>query len=248
MSTRAFLVLALSSGPLAAETVVPQAKIDLFPDAEFRNFTGNLNASESLSIQPRDAWRLVDKRLLQITGKGWGSLRTEASYTSFHLVLEYKWGEHTWDKRSDATRKSGVLIGGSLEVVLQEGVTGAIVAGTGDLSQIRKRLPRTDALWEWSDRKGFRGENDLENPVGEWNRLEVVAGAKELLVHLNGKKVNKHAGKAAGKFALRSEGAELFVRRIELWPLGTVQGRLEAAPAFHRHRLLRDRPLAPATA
>ncbi len=220
MSTRAFLVLALSSGPLAAEPVVPQAKIDLFPDAEFRNFTGNLNASESLSIQPRDVWRLADKRLLQITGKGWGSLRTEATYASFHLVLEYKWGEQTWGKRSDAARKSGVLIGDSLEVVLQEGATGAVVAGTGDLPQKRKRLPRTDAHWEWVDRKGFRGEKDLENPVGEWNRLEVVVGAKELLVHLNGKKVNKRAGKVAGKFALRSEGAELFVRRIELWPLG----------------------------
>lgn len=220
MSNRAFLVLALSAVPLAAETVVPQEKIDLFPDAEFRKFAGNLDASESLSTQPADVWRLANERLLQITGRGWGSLRTEATYASFHLVLEYKWGEQTWGKRSDAARKSGVLIGEALEVVLQEGATGAIVAETGDSPEIRKRLPRTDAPREWTDRKGFRGENDLENPAGEWNRLEVVAGEKELLAHLNGKKVNQHAGKVAGKLALRSEGAELFVRRLELWPLG----------------------------
>ena len=42
----------------------------------------------------------------------------------------------------------------------------------------------------WSDTKGFRGELDVENPPGNWNRLEVIAEGDKLVYFLNGEKVN----------------------------------------------------------
>lgn len=74
---------------------------------------------------------------------------------------------------------------------------------------------------EWEDVKGFRGANDVENPVGEWNRVECIARGEEILIYLNNKLVN-HAVKAQptkGRIQIQSEGAELFVRRVELTPL-----------------------------
>jgi hypothetical protein len=74
---------------------------------------------------------------------------------------------------------------------------------------------------KWEDRKGFRGEMDVERPVGEWNRLECVCAGDTIRVILNGKVVNAgtRARPAKGKILLQSEGAEVFFRRIDLKPL-----------------------------
>lgn len=75
---------------------------------------------------------------------------------------------------------------------------------------------------DWADKKGFRGRDDVEKPVGEWNRLEVIAKGDTLQYFLNGKLVNEGfaAKPSSGKVLLQTEGAEMFVRRYELLPLG----------------------------
>ena len=75
---------------------------------------------------------------------------------------------------------------------------------------------------DWADKKDFRGRDDVEKPVGEWNRLEVIAKGDTLQYFLNGVLVNEgfEAKPSEGKVLLQTEGAEMFVRRFELWPLG----------------------------
>ena len=66
-----------------------------------------------------------------------------------------------------------------------------------------------------------RGKDDLENPTGEWNRVECLCDGDRLKVRVNGVTVNKAYGvsPAAGKILLQTEGFELFVRKFELHPL-----------------------------
>lgn len=73
----------------------------------------------------------------------------------------------------------------------------------------------------WKDEKGYRGKNDIENPVGEWNRLECIARGKELFIYLNGTLVNyaMHSKPDEGRIQIQSEGAEIFYRRVDLTPL-----------------------------
>ncbi|MEJ5367228.1 MAG: DUF1080 domain-containing protein [Bryobacteraceae bacterium] len=74
---------------------------------------------------------------------------------------------------------------------------------------------------QWQDRLGFRGAADVEKPVGEWNRSEVIARGGELWFYLNGRLVN-HAFDSShrqGKIQIQSEGAEILVRKVELHPL-----------------------------
>ena len=75
---------------------------------------------------------------------------------------------------------------------------------------------------EWVDRRGFRGKEDAENALGEWNRLEVIAQGDTLHYYLNGGLVNEafDCKPSEGRILLQSEGAEMFVRRYELYPLG----------------------------
>ncbi|MBV9125065.1 MAG: DUF1080 domain-containing protein [Planctomycetes bacterium] len=70
----------------------------------------------------------------------------------------------------------------------------------------------------WKDVKGFRGQEDAEVPVGEWNRLECICDGPQITILLNGKTVNAgtQCSLTRGKIMIESEGAEIFLRRIEL--------------------------------
>jgi dienelactone hydrolase/pimeloyl-ACP methyl ester carboxylesterase len=66
-----------------------------------------------------------------------------------------------------------------------------------------------------------RGKNDVESPLGEWTRVEVVAEGKRLQVFVNGKQVNEayDVSPAAGKILLQTEGFEILFRKFEIHPL-----------------------------
>lgn len=73
----------------------------------------------------------------------------------------------------------------------------------------------------WKDVLGFRGKNDIEKPVGEWNTLECIAVDGQISIFLNGTLVNRatHVKPKKGLIQIQSEGAEIFFRRVELTPM-----------------------------
>ena len=74
---------------------------------------------------------------------------------------------------------------------------------------------------EWKDVKGFRGKRDVEKKVGKWNRYECIAEGDRMTVRLNGVVVNEghNVKPCKGRIQIQSEGAELFVRRVDIIPL-----------------------------
>lgn len=73
----------------------------------------------------------------------------------------------------------------------------------------------------WQDVKNFNGKSDLENPIGEWNRLECVVFEGEIYTLVNGILAN-HATNlkpCSGRIQIQSEGAEVFFRKIDLIPI-----------------------------
>jgi acetyl esterase/lipase len=77
---------------------------------------------------------------------------------------------------------------------------------------------------KWKDVKGFRGEKDVDHPVGQWNRMEVICDGASYQILLNGVLVNegRNATPASGFIGVQNEWAECFIRKLELWPLGAV--------------------------
>ena len=73
----------------------------------------------------------------------------------------------------------------------------------------------------WKDVLGFRGKQDVEKPVGEWNRAEITCNGGNVHYLLNGKVVMEATDGTynAGTILFQSEGAEIFFRKIELHPL-----------------------------
>lgn len=74
---------------------------------------------------------------------------------------------------------------------------------------------------QWEDILGFRGKNDIEKPVGEWNTLECVVKNNEISIYLNGILVNKATDVKPnkGRIQIQSESAEILFRRIDLIPI-----------------------------
>jgi hypothetical protein len=86
---------------------------------------------------------------------------------------------------------------------------------------------------DWADKRGFRGREDVESPSGEWNRLEVIAKGDTLQYFVNGAMVNEafDCKPSEGKILLQTEGAEMIVRRYELYPLGEFKEKWSAIQA-----------------
>jgi hypothetical protein len=74
---------------------------------------------------------------------------------------------------------------------------------------------------DWTDRLGYRGAREVEKPAGEWNTLEVIVERDRITNVLNGTVVNVGTNPTytRGKIMIQSEGAELYVRRVDLYPL-----------------------------
>jgi hypothetical protein len=73
----------------------------------------------------------------------------------------------------------------------------------------------------WKDVIDFRGSQDVEKPVGDWNKVECVVEGDEITIFLNGILVNQAANVKPnkGRIQIQSEGAEIFFRKVELRPL-----------------------------
>ena len=69
---------------------------------------------------------------------------------------------------------------------------------------------------------GYRDPvGELEKRHGEWNLLELVAQGDHVKQFDNGKLANEgsEASPSSGKILFQSEGAEVFFRKIKLYPL-----------------------------
>jgi hypothetical protein len=71
------------------------------------------------------------------------------------------------------------------------------------------------------DMLGVTRTGDLERPIGQWNRYEIVLDGGAVTVHVNGTQVNAatDAEVLSGPIGLQSEGGEIHFRTVELTPL-----------------------------
>jgi Domain of Unknown Function (DUF1080) len=90
----------------------------------------------------------------------------------------------------------------------------------------RTFAPGSRLLWSgrdpaWENVLGFRGKNDVEKGVKEWNTLVVTMKADTMAVQLNGVTVSKATGLGVtkGKLQFQSEGAEVLFKKVTLTPL-----------------------------
>lgn len=115
-----------------------------------------------------------------------------------------------------------------IEGQIIEGGTGDILVVSGayltvDGKTLGPKTARFDRPGRnpWEDVKGFRGPNEIENPTGQWNKMEIICDGDRVVMSVNGHKTIEGSNSVPqmGKILLQSEGAEIFFRRLDLHPL-----------------------------
>jgi hypothetical protein len=176
-----------------------------------------------------DVWSVRDGMIV-CKGEPLGFLMTKEKFTSYRLVVEWRWAPGTIVTK-EKTPNSGVLlrvngeprgVPRTYEAQLRSGDAGDLYGFwgmklAGDPARAKSRAG-DPAL---GDMSGVSKTGAAENPVGEWNRYEIELDGTKLEVSVNGKKVNSAtvADVLAGPIGLQSEGGEIHFRKVELTPL-----------------------------
>jgi lysophospholipase L1-like esterase len=81
----------------------------------------------------------VEDGMLHISGDGMGYVCTKSRYKNYRLVVEYRWGERTWQSRKTNAKDTGIILhctepDGSFNRTFMAGIEAQIIqGGTGDL-------------------------------------------------------------------------------------------------------------------
>jgi len=198
-------------------------------------------------VPAADVWSVRDG-VLVCKGEPLGYLYTDREYTSFTLVVEWRWAPGAAARLGRAPN-SGVLlrvngepkpkgVPRAYEAQLQAGNAGDLYGFWGmplEGDAGRRREAKGHELL--GDMVGFGKMEAAERPEGEWNTYEITLDGPTLAVVVNGKKVNEATGAHVmpGRIALQSEGGEIHFRRVELKPIGG-QGTDPAAAILAKHK------------
>ena len=177
----------------------------------------------------------LESGVLRISGQHRGYLATRESFSNYRLVGEFRWGEKTWDGRN-LPRDSGLFFHGSgpdrlfmsaFECQYKEGRTGDLcLVGKGLSAQVDGEIQKRGCVARPGKPVekpvlGSRAEDDLERPRGQWNTVEIFCRDDRIRILVNGKVAQdvRGAQPREGKIYLQSFNAELFYRRLDLYPL-----------------------------
>ena len=191
--------------------------------------------------------------VIRISGEINGSLATPESFENYHLRLEFKWGDKVYSRRNSGLLYHsfgdfGAAFGTwmpNIEFQMMHqnlGDTYLMVNTTCETEVIYVEdtgqfvyTPGADALifGEHANGRMIRKGQDNENPLGEWNTIELYTFGSTAVHVVNGTTVmvNTNTGVyengvinplVAGKVQIQSEGAELFIKSIDVKPISTL--------------------------
>ena len=167
----------------------------------------------------------VENGLLHISGKEFGYICTEKTFSDFHLAVEFKWGEKKFPPRDADTikRDNGICFyvplnekdfvwPKSIECQVQEGDTGDFWLIDSTTIVVDGKRTQPDNFTRVVKKK------DGERQNGEWNRVEVLSKNGKITYIVNGIIVNEGEDPSLkeGKIIIQSEGAEIYYRVIEI--------------------------------
>lgn len=229
---------ALSAADQSA--VTPTATIELFNGK-------NLSGWAPPVVRAGDTadpgtWTVADG-VIKCSGKPNGYIRTEGSYKSYKLTLEWRWTGPDLPPNAQGQprmRNSGVLVHASgpdnvwprsIEAQLMQTNAGDIYdignVGFAELLVVReKAVAAAGADAEavkraQGQRRVPKAGASSEMPIGEWNTYEITCSGDTMTLVVNGVQQNRATkiGATEGHIALQSEGAPIEFRNVKLTPL-----------------------------
>lgn len=186
------------------------------------------------------------EKFIRISGEINGSLATRDTFSNYHLELVFKWGDDVF-----ASRNSGLLyhsfgeFGNAIGTWMTNIECQLMHDNLGDTYLMNNTYCETSVekvndqfryapdgeIKKFSvehNGQNIRKRVDAENPLDEWNTVELYSVGRTTVHVVNGKTVmvNTNTGiiedngtikpLTSGKIQLQSEGAELFVKSVRV--------------------------------
>ncbi len=189
-----FLIPAVIAGLSAMPAVgADPAVTHLFNGKDLSNFYSFLEGSGK-NADPKGVFK-VEGGVIHVSGETYGYLATERDYENYHLTVEFKWGDKTYEPRKDKARDSGVLLHATgpdhvwprcIECQMIEGGTcDIILVGTKD-KPVKLTAPaeqRGKQFWYTAGAPTREFANQRINWWGrdpDWNDVAGYRGAKDV--------------------------------------------------------------------
>lgn len=195
------------------------------------------------------------EKLIHISGEVNGSLATTDTFSNYHLELVFKWGEQVYTQRNSGLLyhsfgEFGEALGTwmtNIECQLMHEKMGDTYLMNNTCCETKTRKQDETFIFSTEGKltqfgKDFNGPGiskatDAENPVGEWNTIELysvgrttahVVNRKTVMVNTNTGFYENGEIKAlrSGKIQLQSEGSELFVKSIRIKPIKKIPAEI----------------------
>lgn len=170
---------------------------------------------------PAGTWSVKDGVLVCV-GQPIGYLRTEKTYESFELEVEWR-----FDPEKGAGNSGVLLRVQPPDEVWPKSIEAQLHSGNaGDIWNIGE-FPMAADPSRTEGRRTRKEHASSEKPLGEWNRYRIVMNGGELKLFVNDvlQNVASRCEAVPGWIGLQSEGAHIEFRKVELRPI------LAATPA-----------------
>lgn len=197
------------------------------------------------------------EKLIRITGEINGALATRESFENYHLRLVFKWGDIVYSRRNSGLLYHsfgdfGVALGTwmpniELQLLHQNLGDTYLMANTcSETAAVRNEeknqffyTPGAEliAFGEHANGRSIKKYPDNENPLGEWNTVDLYCFGRTAVHVVNGVTVmvNQNTGVyengvvkplTSGKIQLQAEGAEFFIKSIDVRPITKLPGNI----------------------
>lgn len=189
-----------------------------------KDLSGWKSFLEDSSVPMEAVWQVEDGILI-CRGEPTGFLYTDRQFSSFELIVEWRWAPGKEPGNSGVLmRINGPLtvIPRSYEAQLRSGDAGDLYGFHGmRIDGPPERTSRTAGDPVLGDFVGVKKMQGAENPPGDWNTCRIRLEGDRVTVWVNGKQVNEawDLEVLPGPIGLQSEGGEIHFRKVELTPL-----------------------------
>jgi len=179
-------------------------------------------ASKGIDNDPDSIFSIKDGQI-RIRGTENGYICTRNEYENFNLTVEFRYGDLT-SLPADKKPNSGILYffaADSVDRTWPYAVECQLqTTNVGDYILMGPSMIINGVQGDAQNRV-FAKTMDAEKPLGEWNTIQVIAVGDSTTHIVNGVTVNSgtNCSVTKGKILIQSEGAELFIRKIEIEPL-----------------------------
>jgi hypothetical protein len=216
----------------------------------FENLHAGATADEVFKVVESDG-----EKLIHISGEVNGSLATVDTFSNYHLELVFKWGEQVYTRRNSGLLyhsfgEFGAAIGTwmtNIECQLMHENLGDTYLMNNTVCETKST--KSDAGFTFDpageltqfgkdfNGPGIKKRSDAENPLGEWNTVELYSVGRTTVHVVNGKTVmvNTNTGifengeiqpLKSGKIQIQSEGGELYIRSVRIKPIKEIPAEI----------------------